>query len=822
MSDSDSEEERGAVRGERKPLLVTDGGTFSTGSASSPTNVSFSTKEERRARTVNFFKPSLRRKEPRHDFSTFDWTADGESSYLKRVGRAQGYTGWAGWMRWIWDATQGWIAVFIIGILAGLCAGFIDTTVHWVQDLKQGYCVGHPWLSKEICCKQNEYLPHQYQNQCESWKQWSEVFTANKDNPPMVLEFFVYVFLAIVFGGTSAWLVKTFAPYAAGSGIPEIKTILGGTHIKKYLGIWTLTIKAVALILSVGSGLSLGKEGPYVHTASCIGNIVSRFFEKYRSHESKKRELLSAAAAAGVSVAFGAPIGGVLFSLEEASYFFPHKVMWRSFFCAITAALVLKKLDPSGTGKLVMFQVDYKHQWHWFEIFPFVLLGIFGGIYGAIYIRANVWWCQRRKRYWSRWPIAEVMLVAGVTAIQFWNPYMRGSMTEGLSHFFMACEASTVHGELPEVCSHSALNYWSLLSAGIFKGLLAVFTFGLKVPSGLFIPSLYVGATFGRVVGMIMEAWQKAHPDARMFSECHSESVASSCIVPGVYAIVGAAATLSGVTRMTISLVVIMFELTGGLEYIVPIMVVVIISKWVGDWIGGKESIYEEHIVLNEYPFLDPKLEVNSTARVNQLIRGQQLQVLTEFGYTIEDVQTLLKRYDFSGFPVVNDANNSLIIGYIQRENLEIGVAKALQEGGVSVSQDSDIGFGGNNEEFGARVDLSAALDPAPIQVDGTSTLHKVLHLFKALGVRTVLVSRKGKLQGIITRKDLLEYLKNPPQMDRLSSGDEEDGTEMSVAPTTINTHGSRTSPSFSSFNTAMGAGVRSGSPAGSPTAKSP
>ena len=92
----------------------------------------------------------------------------------------------------------------------------------------------------------------------------------------------------------------------------------------------------------------------------------------------KRREILSAACAAGVAVAFGAPIGGVLFSLEEVSYFFPAKVMWRrcvtlneaqglrieqslthSFFCAMVAAVTLKFLDPFGSGKLVLFQVTY-------------------------------------------------------------------------------------------------------------------------------------------------------------------------------------------------------------------------------------------------------------------------------------------------------------------------------------------------------------------------------------------------------------------------------------------------------------------------------
>lgn len=96
---------------------------------------------------------------------------------------------------------------------------------------------------------------------------------------------------------------------------------MSGFIIRGYLGKWTLIIKSVGLILSVSAGLSLGKEGPMVHIACCIGNIFSYLFPKYGRNEAKKREILSAAAAAGVSVAFGAPIGGVLFSLEEVNQF---------------------------------------------------------------------------------------------------------------------------------------------------------------------------------------------------------------------------------------------------------------------------------------------------------------------------------------------------------------------------------------------------------------------------------------------------------------------------------------------------------------------
>jgi len=84
--------------------------------------------------------------------------------------------------------------------------------------------------------------------------------------------------------------------------------------MKGFLGFRTLLIKSVSLPLAIASGLSVGKEGPSVHYAVCTGNVISRVFDKYNA--AKTREILSACAAAGVAVAFGSPIGGVLFSLE--------------------------------------------------------------------------------------------------------------------------------------------------------------------------------------------------------------------------------------------------------------------------------------------------------------------------------------------------------------------------------------------------------------------------------------------------------------------------------------------------------------------------
>ena len=156
----------------------------------------------------------------------------------------------------------------------------------------------------------------------------------------------------------------------------------------------------------------LGKEGPLVHVACCCANLFMKLFGSINGNEgitcmkdldeipfdwsflARKREVLSAAAAAGISVAFGSPIGGVLFSLEvhwvltlicrqltlnqQLSYYFPDKTMWQSFVCAMTAAVTLQAFDPFRSGKLVLYQVTYSTGWHGFEMIPFALLGILG------------------------------------------------------------------------------------------------------------------------------------------------------------------------------------------------------------------------------------------------------------------------------------------------------------------------------------------------------------------------------------------------------------------------------------------------------------
>jgi chloride channel 3/4/5 len=153
---------------------------------------------------------------------------------------------------------------------------------------------------------------------------------------------------------------------------------------------------------------------------------------------------------------------------------------------------------------------------------------------------------------------------------------------------------------------------WQLLWALIIQITLVIFTIGTKVPSGLIVPSISIGAIAGRLVGIITEQFVfKYQHLAILRHECGVSN--EHCVTPGLYAVVGACAFLGEVSRMTISLVVIMSEVTGGLSYIVPLMIAALMAKWVGDAFG--EGIYEENVKFSGYPYLGEKRQSSAETK---------------------------------------------------------------------------------------------------------------------------------------------------------------------------------------------------------------
>jgi chloride channel 3/4/5 len=423
----------------------------------------------------------------------------------------------------------------------------------------------------------------------------------------------------------------------------------------------------------------------------------------------------------------------------------------------MVAAVTLQAFNPFRTGKLVLFQVTYHSGWHGFELIPFALLGILGGLYGGLFIKLNMRIAEwRRNRQILKNPIIEVIIVALVTAIiNFPIKFMRAQASELVYTLFAECVDIT--DDQLDLCKSGIANtgvVFLLILAAVLGFILASITFGLQIPAGIILPSIAVGALYGRAVGLIAKVWQEAHPTFFIFNSCEPDI---PCITPGTYAIVGAASALAGATRMTVSIVVIMFELTGALTYVLPIMIAVMISKWVGDAISP-QGIYESWIHFNGYPFLDNR-DDNSAAvpdvpASHVMTRIEDLVVITATGHTIQSLKHLLNENQYRGFPVIDNPRDAILLGYISRTELDFALQSALTSRNLPAETETNFSHQPLADPA-TTLDMRPWMDQTPITLNAKASFGLTVNMFQRLGLRYVIFVEKGGLRGLMTKKDI-------------------------------------------------------------------
>lgn len=467
--------------------------------------------------------------------------------------------------------------------------------------------------------------------------------------------------------------------------------------------------------------------------------------------------------------------------------------MWQSFVCAMVAAVTLQAFNPFRTGKLVLYQVTYHSGWKPFEILPFAFIGLLGGLYGGLLIRMNVYIARLRQiSQISMYPVIEIFVIALVTSlISFPNNFMRAQSSELLYNLFAEC--SDISDDQLGLCKSGTANSGViilLMIASFFGTLLTSITFGATIPAGIILPSMTLGALYGRAIGLLFENWQRTYSSFILFKDCEPDI---PCITPGTYAIIGAAASLGGVTRMTVSIVVIMFELTGALTYVLPIMIAVMIGKWVGDALS-RRSIYESWIQLSGYPFLE-NWEDNSSipdvALTQVMTRIEDLVVITSTGHTIQSLEALIEAHPYHGFPIVNKSMEFMLLGYISRSDLACAIIEAVTDI-EQLSPEIDVYFcRPPASDSATSLDLRPWVDRTPIWLNTSASLLLTARMFQSLGVRYVLFLEKGSIKGLMTKKDVWYYTnsdaryKSPTQNDSIfASARQRNNAETSVQRT--------------------------------------
>ncbi|XP_069013448.1 chloride channel protein 2-like isoform X2 [Embiotoca jacksoni] len=519
----------------------------------------------------------------------------------------------------------------------------------------------------------------------------------------MLLQYIAWVTYPVVLITFSAGFTQILAPQAVGSGIPEMKTILRGVVLKEYLTFKTFVAKVIGLTCALGSGMPLGKEGPFVHVASLCAALLSKFMaplfggiymeEPFEGSKNELRntEMLSAACAVGVGCCFAAPIGGVLFSIEVTSTFFAVRNYWRGFFAATFSAFIFRVLAVWNQEEETItalfktrFRLDFPFDLQ--ELPAFAILGISCGFGGALFVYLNrlIVECMRKQKTINKfllrnpsfpirrlvYPALVTLLVSTLTFPPGFGQFMAGQLTqhESLVALFdnrTWCRQGVAE-EFDYISHHHAWKhpqvnvFITLILFIIMKFWMSAVATTMPVPCGAFMPVFLIGAAFGRLVGEIM---------ATMFPDGIHADGSVYPIVPGGYAVVGAAA-LSGAVTHTVSTAVIVFELTGQISHILPVMIAVILANAVAQSL--QPSLYDSIIRIKKLPYL-PELGMGHHEKYN--IRVEDIMVrdvrFITLNSTYRDLQEMLLTGQLKTLALVESRESMILLGSIERLQLQ-------------------------------------------------------------------------------------------------------------------------------------------------------
>ncbi|XP_044845714.1 chloride channel protein 1 [Mauremys mutica] len=543
---------------------------------------------------------------------------------------------------------EDWIFLVLLGLVMAL--------VSWGMDYASAKSLqAYKWMYKEL----HPSVPMQYL----AWVTY-----------PLILILFAAVFCHLV------------SPQAVGSGIPELKTIMRGVVLKEYLTLKAFVAKVVGLTAGLGSGMPIGKEGPFVHIASICAAVLSKFMSIFCGVYEQPyyyTDVLTVGCAVGVGCCFGTPLGGVLFSIEVTSTYFAVRNYWRGFFAATFSAFIFRVLAVWNKDAVTItalfrtnFRLDFPFDLQ--ELPAFAVIGICCGFLGAffVYLNRQVVLCVRRHtalsqfltKYRLVYPGVITFLIATVTFPPGFGQFMAGELMprEAISSLFDNYTWAKHMGD-PQILGKSAIWIHPKVSVFVIILLFFVMKFWMSVvattmpiPCGGFMPVFVLGAAFGRLVGEIMAS---LFPDGILFDGIVYK------ILPGGYAVIGAAA-LTGAVSHTVSTAVICFELTGQISHILPMMVAVILANMVAQSL--QPSLYDSIIQMKKLPYL-PDLGWNYISKYNIFVEDIMVCDVKFISSTCtyQDLQTLLQSTTVKTLPLVDSPESMILLGSVERSELQ-------------------------------------------------------------------------------------------------------------------------------------------------------
>jgi chloride channel 7 len=647
----------------------------------------------------------------------------------------------------------------------------------------------------------------------------------------------------------SAAIIIYVEPHAAGSGIPETCAFLNGILIPKTFTVSVLFAKFSSCMMAVGSGLPVGPEGPMIHMGSVIGSVVSQgaIFPSFIADKlvgfknvSDRRDFMAAGVAGGVSAAFGAPIGGLLFVGEEIATKWDINIAMQVFVCSIVATTTVEFLTSSfeafhykgqfgviQEASAIIFDVNTTVSVNIKMFIPVIVVGIVGGLLGCLFnyicLNATSWRGKNIKPYKIRFlfepaVLALVFITLAVTIPSFFSCVpmdCTDSDEEGCTRVGLApinkddvirygCGADAYNPSASLTMRAGEHIVRQLFSRGFqyqfdYLPLIAMlclylpasaYANGIACSTGIIIPCLLNGALIGRIVGLVVTDLLGVHPTAD-----------DAWIDPGAFALIGAAAFTAGVSRLTVSLTVIMVEISNDTHFILPIMTAVMVAKWAADWTGA-HPIYHALMAKKNLPYLN--VNPHTHAPLEVFVAGQVAAspvICIPMKVKVPELAQILRNHSHNAFPVTCDGtfgsgDQGQFVGLVRREHL-VGIIKSpnlwtdtsskgkglwrklktnilpsLNNNELAVHEmlafdDPDAlssGLDGelmalstrHNEKY--TIDLKPYVDVSAFAVPETLSLARTYDLFRNMGLRHLtVVDRFNCVAGIITRHNLLE-----------------------------------------------------------------
>jgi len=575
----------------------------------------------------------------------------------------------------------------------------------------------------------------------------------DNENIPNFLAFFIILFIKFVYIICAVYICYTFCPDAAGSGIPELRAILGGIWIKDYLSLKTGITKVVSLLLVLASGLPIGLEGPFIHISAILARLATRIpaFQHLDPNT-----LLSAACAGGLASVLGSPIGGVLFSIEVTSTYYQVSNYWTAFICAAvgsTLTLMFSRLYPTS---LLLFETRMPEEpYNDAELVFFALIGVCTGLMGAGFVALHNLIVRLRRDHQARFlgdnPFnIAILIIFTYNLLNFclgdfaFQPYR-----EAIKDLFNT-KIDSLRDCTETTCEFKDWNRGNLLIFNLICFVIITYVFTalsvtLCVPCGVFAPMFMTGAGFGRLIGEIVTA------------ELGADFVPTAA----VYAVVAAASMVAGVTR-TISPAVIALELTKQINIAVPCLIAVICACGVSFHLS--ESFYDSILRLKQIPML-PSAPSNPMKQNTHPPRPVIATDVMDSSYPIlttspmpEQIYAALENEKWNVFPIVHSMEEPVLVGEVSRSVLQdfIHVAREADITGHSCSL--------LDKQFVSRCNLS------PIQVIAEMPLTSIYKLYHVLRPENVYVTKFGRLIGTLNEEMMFEDEERSRKQIKLSS----------------------------------------------------